>query len=547
MSTISPSNSEDLVALLKAAMAQQDVRAKETRKVISQLAHQVQTLTDKVNEFGGASPREPDVQPGPLKSGTTLTYLRAMDAASDDGEFAKVPSLDSRKRLNPEGVFIETAIADLSNTISSQASHLMEDQVMDRRQGVSFAQISSQEKREVFQLSAVRRSMRFLDYANLLLTKEALELSNKYMQIGPSRASLLHIGWTSLQTSGGSKTGYREELHFISPVIAIVSDLRGYTAPFWALFAAAAIGALTYTAVAIHRAGGVDIITSTTLLGCFVQSAINLMHGRKKAFAPHKIPSSGSLPIDQVGLSGTSFLRLVGLEALAKAQEKSAEKSNRKIEKDASLRAFKDKLVGSTVFESFVFHGLTGAPVVACAVISLARNVARGESMGLLVCSGAFVYCTLGSLLLQIQSAFAIRLAQKLSMFEIRRVEADVRTCDPNLVHRITPRFKSMLHEMHQVGNTTHTIILGMLPGMLLCLVQFIGGVFVASAGETKVPVWAFFAGLQPLLSALIYTYNYGLLNLAIERDIDQDIVEMNIRLTYSDSHVPNWLLQQSE
>ena len=34
-------------------------------------------------------------------------------------------------------------------------------------------------------------------------------------------------------------------------------------------------------------------------------------------------------------------------------------------------------------------------------------------------------------------------------------------------------------------------------------------------------------------------------MNLAIERDVDQDIVEMNIRLTFSDSHVPNWLLQQ--
>jgi len=39
--------------------------------------------------------------------------------------------------------------------------------------------------------------------------------------------------------------------------------------------------------------------------------------------------------------------------------------------------------------------------------------------------------------------------------------------------------------------------------------------------------------------------HKYALLNLAIERDVDQDIVEMNIRLTYSDSHVPNWLLQQ--
>ena len=50
---------------------------------------------------------------------------------------------------------------------------------------------------------------------------------------------------------------------------------------------------------------------------------------------------------------------------------------------------------------------------------------------------------------------------------------------------------------------------------------------------------------LQPIITILAFVHNFGLLNLAIERDIDQDIVEMNIRLTFSDSHVPNWLLQQ--
>jgi len=48
------------------------------------------------------------------------------------------------------------------------------------------------------------------------------------------------------------------------------------------------------------------------------------------------------------------------------------------------------------------------------------------------------------------------------------------------------------------------------------------------------------------VLTLLIYVHAYGALNLAIERDVDQDIVEMNIRLTFSDSHVPNWLLQQA-
>ena len=38
--------------------------------------------------------------------------------------------------------------------------------------------------------------------------------------------------------------------------------------------------------------------------------------------------------------------------------------------------------------------------------------------------------------------SFTVRLTQRLSQFEIRRVEADIRTITPNLIHRITPRFK---------------------------------------------------------------------------------------------------------
>ena len=59
------------------------------------------------------------------------------------------------------------------------------------------------------------------------------------------------------------------------------------------------------------------------------------------------------------------------------------------------------------------------------------------------------------------------------------------------------------------------------------------------------IPYWVFFALFQPLISIMFWVHGFARLNLAIERDVDQDIVEMNIRLTYSESPVPNWLLQQ--
>ena len=79
--------------------------------------------------------------------------------------------------------------------------------------------------------------------------------------------------------------------------------------------------------------------------------------------------------------------------------------------------------------------------------------------------------------------------------------------------------------------------------------IQLMGAVLQASFGtagdDSCVPAWTFAAVFQPIISIVIFIHHFGLQNLAIERDIDQDIVEANIRLTFSDSHVPNWLLQQ--
>ena len=102
-----------------------------------------------------------------------------------------------------------------------------------------------------------------------------------------------------------------------------------------------------------------------------------------------------------------------------------------------------------------------------------------------------------------------------------------------------------------------HALFAFFVPVILVNTVQLIGGVFIVINSEKEgvnggvdddgyevvlenkcVPIWVFAAVFQPLISIAMYIIAYGNLNLAIERDVDQDIVEMNIRLTYSDNHV---------
>jgi len=137
-------------------------------------------------------------------------------------------------------------------------------------------------------------------------------------------------------------------------------------------------------------------------------------------------------------------------------------------------------------------------------------------------------------------TSFMVRLAQRLAELEIRRVESESYTQDNAKVQEFAPR------------GASNQIFSFFIPVVITNVLQMITGFFVANfddqeEGLTKVcvPGWVFAAVFQPVLTLLIYVNGFGNLNLAIERDVDQEIVEMKIRLTYSDSHVPNWLLQQ--
>ena len=96
------------------------------------------------------------------------------------------------------------------------------------------------------------------------------------------------------------------------------------------------------------------------------------------------------------------------------------------------------------------------------------------------------------------------------------------------MIHRITPRFKSLLHEMHHIGNAAHAMQLAYAPTITSSIVLLVGGIMTAAGdnkdGNVEVPVWAFAATIQPLVTMLAYVSAYGNLNLAIERDVDQDV-----------------------
>jgi len=200
-----------LEALFDKKLAPLHSENKELRSLLAtqnkELQSKIATLQEEITMLYSAatplsSPRAlPTLETGshqntPMKTSNTYTYLRAMGAAGEQ-ESAAVPRIQSRTRLNSSGDFIEEDY-DLSNTTSSIKSHRLENDIMDHRRGVSFKEIGVNEKRDVFQLGAVRRSMRNLDYAELLLTKEALALSLKYMEVSVCHCVLVVLAASAL-------------------------------------------------------------------------------------------------------------------------------------------------------------------------------------------------------------------------------------------------------------------------------------------------------------------------------------------------------------
>jgi len=318
-------------------------------------------------------------------------------------------------------------------------------------------------------------------------------------------------------------------------VINFLCNMRGYNPICLAAATVAFIGECAFYIVAMAHNGEYDLITCSALLCAVLMCALNMLHCYSTAFHEASIPTSNNTDIEDTHLAGVSYLRACGFDAFAKAQERAAVEAGRRgVDKATSLKTFKEDSINAVLTETLTLHLLPGLiPSGVAAVVSAYRNYMRGEH---LLCGLAIitVYSRLVTMAMLVEVAFFLRLSQVWSMFEVRRVEADIRTVAPAMIHRITARFKALLHEAHAIGNLSHqTLVFYSL--LLVNLVQMMSAIYIANLdtdeGETitEVPAWSFAAVIQPTVTLLTHIFAYGNLNLAIERDLDQDIVEMNV------------------
>jgi len=198
------------------------------------LTESTESCNDSPRGWGGdtSANTRPTARPAKqvLRPTTTREYLNLSQSARDTEDMddtceprihrqtANTPAISDFLHLDAAGEFVESdhplsLSVPRINESKSSLSYKLEDDIMDRKKRISFKEISSAEKRAVFQLSAVRRSMRHLQHANIIMQQECMDLSTKYMEIGPSRASLAHIGYESLQVRHTGRTARKQTKH----------------------------------------------------------------------------------------------------------------------------------------------------------------------------------------------------------------------------------------------------------------------------------------------------------------------------------------------
>ena len=436
--------------------------------------------------------------------------VQAMDYSDDDDDdengphapravnrrTANIPRLDDEMILNAAGSFVDAASATIrriksTRSSSSETSFKIEDSIMDRRKKLSFVNISSQEKRDVFKISAVRRSMRHLNYAGILMTDEALELANRFMELGPARATLLQIGYSSVQTENREKTFF-DELFYISPFLWCLAIFRGYHWATWITSLIFALCSIGFFGLHIHKVGHVDTVTGPILGTLIFFLLFNSIFCFATAFKNE--PLTANTPIEAIHLSGACYLQLKGLDTLAKAQHRLAAEKGRTIAPEADFAVFKQQLVRGCCLETFLVHFVVGGISTGVSSVStIIRSIQRGEHLEMFLAVGTMMFFLVCSAV-NAHIAINVRLTQKLAEFEIRRVEADIRVITPNLIHRITPRFKGLLHECHMFGHLASAAIKSLCILTLINTVQLVLTITKASFGTDKscVPAWCF-------------------------------------------------------
>ncbi|GMH74278.1 hypothetical protein TL16_g06421 [Triparma laevis f. inornata] len=344
--------------------------------------------------------------------------------------------------------------------------------------------------------------MRSLSYKGFILENSAIWEAAKKLRNDPARASLLQIGYRYLCDNPNQNMAYRQKKTWIHPLLRVVLDFAGHSYITWGLCVLAQICDAAYCLYCAITYDGY-FYAAVSFVMCLFNLIVYAIVNSVEAKAYNRVMDYSDLKGANKphNMSEATFLMLMGLEAIGK---------NCDSHNTTSVSSIRKRLVNRSIVEMLTVHFLLSIPWFTGVVVNLKTHLVR-EEVWLALLSASVLYAKLSMVLNGAQAAFFIRLNQRLVELETKKGS----TGSSDGYHEGRPESSVILFQLALLG------------------IGIIQAQNVTNGEQYCIPYWVFLSELQPLLSIMVMTHGFARLNLFMERDVEQDITELALSMSY--------------
>ena len=361
-------------------------------------------------------------------------------------------------------------------------------------------------------------------------------LKKRFLDL-PGKCSSRGIGHQAITTEGiteGKMTTYKQEKNVIAPWLSKLHFLQGNRRVPFVILIVAQITEIIYIVESIKYGSSAEvssILLVSQIIICIAYIIIN--YTEVKAYLAKA--SVWTKAENESSFTGSTFLVMYGLDTSIRLEDdlRNGEGPNKhrelrnKMTRDSFLLSF---------FCIFMPAILNAVPFVS---YSFKEHYDAKEWVLMCLCVGTFISrgCIAVS---SLTVSFCVLLAQSVHIFELKKLQHDIRNCTIEEIPLIFPRLKNLLLEIHQVCNMSYIFFYVYFPIIVSSVLMLLTSIFnlnVAKNENYQVPVWILVSMVVPLFPVIAFYVGYASINRITERDIDEDLNDLELRLQFAVGH----------
>ena len=178
------------------------------------------------------------------------------------------------------------------------------------------------------------------------------------------------------------------------------------------------------------------------------------------------------------------------------------------------------------------------------ALVTTLRFHAEREEWNMFAFAVGSLATSVGITMASATTTFYINCSQILFHLDVKRLQHDIRTCNVKDSVLIVPRVNGLLKQLHGFTNSTHKFFFMWLPIVACSWIMLVIALYnlnIVKDLQYRVPCWIIIASVQPVGSLLSFYHGFASLNLILERDLDNDLNDLQLRIRCAEGMRFQW------